>query len=251
MLWLSFRAAFASSLAYYVSRSIALSGLVLLATLFQPLVRYRLPMQRLAVFEVVWITAFVALSLWVIRYFELAAQRMSDLMSSAQLAALCIFASTLFVVVRGGTYIVRGVLQQSGVVPSKKRSNASSEQSPTSSQTPVPESEASGPPTSIAASVEPLAPPTDDVEEYNRGRLIGNLERIVLTIVVAAGSYAALAFLVAAKGVVRSDEFDNRDFAEYFLIGSLTSVLIALCAGIALRFALIHLWPDLLSLQIQ
>jgi hypothetical protein len=69
---------------------------------------------------------------------------------------------------------------------------------------------------------------------------------------VAAGSYAALAFLVAAKGIVRSDEFDkNRDFAEYFLIGSLASVLVALCAGIALRFALIRLWPDLLSLQIQ
>ncbi len=68
---------------------------------------------------------------------------------------------------------------------------------------------------------------------------------------VAAGSYAALAFLVAAKGVVRFDEFDKRDFAEYFLIGSLSSVLVALCAGIALRFALVHLWPDLLSLQIQ
>ena len=35
--------------------------------------------------------------------------------------------------------------------------------------------------------------------ETNRGRLIGNLERLVLTIVVAVGSHAALAFLVAAK----------------------------------------------------
>jgi hypothetical protein len=105
---------------------------------------------------------------------------------------------------------------------------------------------------SIAASVEQPALPTIDVEEYNRGRLIGNLERIVLTIVIAAGSYAALAFLIAAKGLVRSDEFNkNRDFTEYFLIGSLSSVLVALCAGMALRFALIRLWPDLLNLQIQ
>jgi hypothetical protein len=90
------------------------------------------------------------------------------------------------------------------------------------------------------------------VKEYNRGRLIGDLERIVLTIVVAGGSYAALAFLVAAKGVVRSDEFENnRDFAEYFLIGSLSSVLVALCAGLALRFALLQLWPGLLGLQMQ
>jgi hypothetical protein len=105
---------------------------------------------------------------------------------------------------------------------------------------------------SIAASAEQPGVRIIDVEEYNRGRLIGNLERIVLTIVIAAGSYAALAFLIAAKGLVRSDEFNkNRNFAEYFLIGSLSSVLVALCAGMALRFALIRLWPDLLNLQIQ
>jgi hypothetical protein len=104
----------------------------------------------------------------------------------------------------------------------------------------------------IAAVAEEPLLMTVDVEEYNRGRLIGNLERIVLTIVVAAGSYAALAFLVAAKGVVRSDEFEkSRDFTEYFLIGSLASVLVALCAGLGLRFALIRLWPDLLTLQMQ
>jgi hypothetical protein len=52
--------------------------------------------------------------------------------------------------------------------------------------------------------------------------------------------------------VVRSDEFENdREFAEYFLIGSLSSVLVALCAGLALRFALIRLGPDLLGLQMQ
>jgi len=39
----------------------------------------------------------------------------------------------------------------------------------------------------------------------NRGRLIGNLERLVLTLVVVAGSYAALGFLVAAKGLIRSE----------------------------------------------
>jgi hypothetical protein len=106
--------------------------------------------------------------------------------------------------------------------------------------------------TSIAASVAQSPQSDIDIEEYNRGRLIGNLERIVLTIVVAAGSYAALAFLVAAKGVVRSEQFErNRDFTEYFLIGSLSSALVALGAGLALRFALLRLWPDLLALQMQ
>ncbi|HXO35498.1 MAG TPA: hypothetical protein VN901_24430 [Candidatus Acidoferrales bacterium] len=90
-----------------------------------------------------------------------------------------------------------------------------------------------------------------DLAELNRGRLIGNLERILLTIVVAAGSYAALGFLVAAKGLIRSEEFEKRDFAEYFLIGSLTSVLIALSAGLVIRYVLVALWPELLMLQMQ
>lgn len=93
---------------------------------------------------------------------------------------------------------------------------------------------------------------TLDVEELNRGRLIGNLERIVLTMVVTAGSYSALAFLIAAKGLVRSEEFEkSRDFTEYFLVGSLSSVLVALSLGLALRYALLTLWPELLGFQMQ
>ena len=37
--------------------------------------------------------------------------------------------------------------------------------------------------------------------------------------------------------------------SRYFLIGSLSSVLVVLCAGWALRYALLALWPDLLVLQ--
>ena len=67
---------------------------------------------------------------------------------------------------------------------------------------------------------------------------------------VTAGSYTALAFLVAAKGIVRFEEFEkSRDFTEYFLIGSLASTLIALCAGLILRYMLLRLWPELLALQ--
>jgi hypothetical protein len=255
LLLLSSRAIPAAALTYAISRSIVLSGLLLLVIFFQPLFRYRLPMRLLAEFESLSTAAFMVCSLAVIRYFHLGPQWVPDSISPAQLAALCILASTLFLVVRGGTYIVRGILRKSNTLPSEKRINDVLEHLPVSAQLPPP-LETSAPAISIAASVdEPAQTAIDtpiDTKEYNRGRLIGNLERIVLTIVVAAGSYAALAFLVAAKGVVRSDEFDkNREFAEYFLIGSLASVLVALCAGMALRFALIRLWPDLLSLQIQ
>ncbi len=176
--------------------------------LLQPLLRYCLPMRLIAEFESLSMAAIMVCGLGMIRYLHLTPRWVLGSISPAQLAALCIFASTLLVVVRGGTYIVRGVLQQSGVVPSKKRSNASSEQSPTSSQTPAPESESLRPSYfDCGLGYEAAQRHYRHVEEYNRGRLIGNLERIVLTIVIAAGSYAALAFLVAAKGVVRSDEF--------------------------------------------
>jgi hypothetical protein len=224
-----------------------LAVVLLLMTLFQPLLRYRLPMRWLAEFEGLWISAYMASSLALVRHLRLDSQRMLTSISPSQLAALCILASTLFLVVRGGTYIVRGVLRKSGALPSRQGSNMARGSSHVRR-----EAETSDSGTSIAASVEHPARSIVDVEEYNRGRLIGNLERIVLTIVIAGGSYAALAFLVAAKGVVRSGEFQNdRDFAEYFLIGSLSSVLVALSAGLALRFALIRLWPDLLSLQMQ
>lgn len=234
MLFLSSRAILAAALTYALCHSIVLSGLLLLTIMTQPLLRYCLPMRLLAEFESVFLAAFMVCGLTVVRYLHISTRWVPASMSSAQLSALCILASTLVMVVRGGTYIVRGILRKSSTLPSKKSLSASVADE-----------------ISIAASDDP-GQVVVDLEEYNRGRLIGNLERIVLTIVVAAGSYAALAFLVAAKGVVRSDEFDkNRDFAEYFLIGSLSSVLVALCAGILLRFALIRLWPDLLSIQIQ
>jgi hypothetical protein len=246
---LAFRVILAFGIAYSLSRSIALSGLLLLATLLQPFLRYRFRMRWLAEFETFCIFAVFVLSWIIIRQFHLSSQWVPLSIFPAQMAALCVLAGTLLVVVRGGTYVVRGILKKAGTLISPER--VRSRPKPADDSPSQPQAEVSTP-VSIAAAAEELAPMTVDIEEYNRGRLIGNLERIVLTIVVAAGSYAALAFLVAAKGVVRSDEFErSRDFTEYFLIGSLASVLVALCAGIVLRFALIRLWPDLLTLQMQ
>lgn len=71
------------------------------------------------------------------------------------------------------------------------------------------------------------------------GRLIGNLERLLLTVIVVAGSYQSLAFLAAAKGLIRSKDLENRDWAEYFLVGSLTSVLVAVAAGLLIQRLLV------------
>jgi hypothetical protein len=248
---LASRVILVAAFSYILSRSVTLSALLLVTTLLHPLLRCRLPVGWLAEFECFWMAGFMGFSWALIRSWQLATQWRPTSIGASHLAALCITASMLLVVVRGGTYIVRGVLRKCGTLPSPKDRKPNQEPSLDSSER-ASESAASASVPSMAASAEPPADRGVDVKEYNRGRLIGNLERIVLTIVVAGGSYAALAFLVAAKGVVRSDEFENnRDFAEYFLIGSLSSVLVALCAGLALRFALLELWPDLLGLAMQ
>src|SRR5699024_4639072 len=66
-------------------------------------------------------------------------------------------------------------------------------------------------------------------EEYSMGRLIGLLERIFIFIFVLFSQYSAIGFILAAKGVTRFNNFkDDRPFAEYVLIGTLLSALLAL-----------------------
>jgi hypothetical protein len=101
MLLLSSRAVIAAALAYALSRSIYLSSLLLLTILLQPVLRYRLPMRLLAEFEGLWAAAIVVSTLAMIRHFHLPARWIPASMSPAQMAALCILASTLFLVVRG------------------------------------------------------------------------------------------------------------------------------------------------------
>jgi hypothetical protein len=226
---LALRAAAAGVLSYALVQSVMLFLFLILITLAQPLLRYRLHMRWIAEVECLWIISQITLSLVFIRHYHFVSRWSPSFLSKAQASALCIVGSALLLVVRGGTYIVRGILKKAGTLPLRKVSSGMD------------------PPVHLV-----LTPQDVDVKELNRGRLIGNLERIVLTLVVTAGSYSALAFLVAAKGLIRSEEFEkSRDFTEYFLVGSLSSVLIALCAGLALRYALLTLWPDLVGFQMQ
>ncbi|MDA0590054.1 MAG: hypothetical protein O2820_19000 [Planctomycetota bacterium] len=65
--------------------------------------------------------------------------------------------------------------------------------------------------------------------------MIGELERALLLVMVFLDQYFAISFLLGAKGLIRSREFEDRNSAEYFLIGTLTSILLAVWAGIALQ----------------
>jgi len=73
--------------------------------------------------------------------------------------------------------------------------------------------------------------------ELARGRIIGVLERAVVLTLVLLGQFGALGLVLAAKSVARFKSLDDRDFAEYFLIGTLASVLVALLVGVGVRLA--------------
>lgn len=75
-----------------------------------------------------------------------------------------------------------------------------------------------------------------DKKEYSAGRIIGALERILILFFVLNNQLAAIGFIIAAKGFTRFKELDNREFAEYVLIGTLLSASIAIAVSFLVRF---------------
>jgi hypothetical protein len=253
---LALRVIVTAAVAYAMTRSIVLSVFLIFMTFVQPLLRFRLPMRWVAEFEALCVAAMIVIPLLYIRHFHLASYWQPRALSGARASAVCLVGTNFLFIVRGGTYIVRGILRKAGTLPSRKQESILEEV--TALDVPLSEDGLSmaasmaAPQAGLAIDSESDVEISVDLQELNRGRLIGNLERIVLTIVVAAGSYSALGFLIAAKGLVRFEEFEkSREFTEYFLVGSLSSVLVALCAGLVLRHALLALWPELLAFQMQ
>jgi hypothetical protein len=119
----------------------------------------------------------------------------------------CICALVVFLA-RGGAHVVRGFMNKAGTLPTMSRQ---------------PE-----------ASV--------DWVEYNRGRMIGVLERMLLALFMAVQAYQAIGLLIAAKGLIRSKELEDRGFAEYFLVGTLASTLLAIGAGVLIQLLLHSFW---------
>ena len=64
------------------------------------------------------------------------------------------------------------------------------------------------------------------------GATIGVLERLVVCVLVLAGQSAAIGFVIAAKTLARFRQLDDRHFAEYYLVGTLASVTLALATSL-------------------
>lgn len=74
--------------------------------------------------------------------------------------------------------------------------------------------------------------------ELGRGRIIGVLERALALTLILGGQFGALGLVLAAKALARFRGLEERDFAEYFLIGTLASLLVALTVGVGVRLLL-------------
>lgn len=92
----------------------------------------------------------------------------------------------------------------------------------------------------LAASRDQQTQHFDSLEGLgNAGLYLGWLERALLVIAFAMGSFTAVGLIIGAKSVARFPEFKSRAFAEYFLIGTLVSVAIAAAGGWVLRTILL------------
>jgi Protein of unknown function (DUF3307). len=69
------------------------------------------------------------------------------------------------------------------------------------------------------------------------GEIIGFLERILTAVFFMMGEFTAVGFIIAAKSIARYDKI-SKDvaFAEYYLIGTLYSILVTVAAYLLLCF---------------
>jgi hypothetical protein len=85
---------------------------------------------------------------------------------------------------------------------------------------------------------EPGQKPEEHEEVLNAGLYIGWLERFLVLTALFLQSPATVGFILAAKSIARYPELKSVRFAEYFLIGTLLSLTIAITGAIILLRAL-------------
>ncbi|HVT99067.1 MAG TPA: hypothetical protein VHE33_16295 [Acidobacteriaceae bacterium] len=189
---------------HFDRRAIFTGAIVLTGSILIPVARRRfVPVRVLGEFELL-ANAGIAVLLWFMSHGLPGRNLPVETATGAnRLAAICLCAALFVYAVRGGTYLVRGILEKAGGIP---------------------------------------RPAIVSSEGYTHGRFIGQVERAIVFLIVIAGNLAALAFFFAAKGLIRSRELEERDRVDYLLLGSLSSFLVALAAGLVAQRILPFLW---------
>jgi len=70
------------------------------------------------------------------------------------------------------------------------------------------------------------------------GETIGILERVIVSALVLVNALDATGLVIAAKTLARFKQLDDREFAEYYLLGTLGSISIAILSSLVARQAL-------------
>ena len=63
------------------------------------------------------------------------------------------------------------------------------------------------------------------------GRRIGTIERWLILLLIASRNVSSIGLVITAKSIVRYPQLGDRDFAEYYLFGTLLSVVLSLVSG--------------------
>ena len=78
-------------------------------------------------------------------------------------------------------------------------------------------------------------PKAKDKELKNAGALIGNLERLLSLVLIMAGQFGAVGFIITAKSILRFRDYE-RAKTEYVLAGTLLSFGIAIICGCIIKW---------------
>jgi hypothetical protein len=74
--------------------------------------------------------------------------------------------------------------------------------------------------------------------DNRNGELIGKLERVVIVLLILFEQFAGIGFVLTAKSLARFKMFEDREFAERYLIGTLASFGYAIVVGFVGRWFL-------------
>ncbi|MFW5891070.1 MAG: DUF3307 domain-containing protein [bacterium] len=81
--------------------------------------------------------------------------------------------------------------------------------------------------------------------EGDKGKAIGNLERLLIILFVVLGYYSLIGLLFTAKSLIRFKEIETSNmseaFVEYYLIGSFVSIFMAISSASLIK-AFYYLW---------
>jgi hypothetical protein len=70
-----------------------------------------------------------------------------------------------------------------------------------------------------------------EVSPAKVGATIGVLERLIVCALVLSGEFGAIGLVITAKTIARFKQLEDRQFAEYYLLGTLASVSVAILTG--------------------